>query len=174
MSNTDKKNSRPKAIAHEFVVHKVDDEVLLYNLETNDAACLQVKAHTVWQLCDGTNSIAQIIEHYRSVDPQCTRTNTAEFVVFKILDELKSINLIESESLPSQIAPFPNDRRQFLQGAAVTGIPLVVGLPIPAAAQNASCLANTQLCDSNSECCSGCCHPGPAGRGRCRPRRFCQ
>ncbi|MGI9364496.1 MAG: PqqD family protein [Rhizobiaceae bacterium] len=163
---------RPKSVAGEYVIHPVEDEILIYNLETDFAACLEVRAYTIWQLCNGTNTVEQISQKYNQANTGHKPEEDAKTMILEVLDQLKSIELIEPESLPSKIVPLQRDRREFLKRAAITGVPLVVGLPIPAAAQSASCLPRFSICNSDSECCSGICRGFFGFPKRCRNFQF--
>lgn len=43
-----------------LVIQEMPDEILVYDLETNKAHCLNETAAFVWKACDGRNSIADI------------------------------------------------------------------------------------------------------------------
>ena len=45
--------ARPKARAEGVVVRELDEEVLVYDLDTHRAVCLNGAAAAVWRLCDG-------------------------------------------------------------------------------------------------------------------------
>ena len=47
----------PVARQNALVMQDVDDELLIYDLQTDKAHCLNRSAVLVWKLCDGTNSI---------------------------------------------------------------------------------------------------------------------
>lgn len=50
----------PEARCRQLVIQELPDEVLIYDLETNRALCLNKTAAFVWQNCDGQNSVGQI------------------------------------------------------------------------------------------------------------------
>ena len=52
--------NNPMARQNGLVVQEMPDEVLVYDLDTNKAHCLNNSAALVWRACDGTNSVADI------------------------------------------------------------------------------------------------------------------
>ncbi|MBA3352846.1 MAG: PqqD family protein, partial [Blastocatellia bacterium] len=50
----------PIARKNGLVVQEVPDEVLVYDLETNKAHCLNQSAAMIWRSCDGKNSVSEI------------------------------------------------------------------------------------------------------------------
>ena len=51
---------KPVARKEGLVIQEMPDEVLVYDLETNKAHCLNKTAAFVWNACDGKNSVAEI------------------------------------------------------------------------------------------------------------------
>lgn len=50
----------PVARSEGLVIQELPGEVLVYDLETNKAHCLNRTAAAVWKSCDGKNSVADI------------------------------------------------------------------------------------------------------------------
>ncbi|HEX8686306.1 MAG TPA: PqqD family protein, partial [Pyrinomonadaceae bacterium] len=50
----------PRARAEGVVVREVAEEVLVYDLDTHRAVCLNATAAAVWRLCDGRRAPADI------------------------------------------------------------------------------------------------------------------
>jgi len=159
-------NLKPKIIEGEFVIHELDDEVLVYNYDTNHAACLERSAFEIWKRCDGTQTVGDLFEAHGEFGLEQQAEQEAQTVVLNVLEKLKTANLLDEEDLPDSLLAVADSRRQFLKGAAIAGVPLVVGMPIPAAAQGASCLPNGANCTANTECCSGLCNLG-SGNPKC-------
>ncbi len=50
----------PKARKENLVVQELDGEVLIYDLNTNKAFCLNEASALVWQACDGNKDVSEI------------------------------------------------------------------------------------------------------------------
>ena len=50
----------PRARRSRLVVRKLDDEVLVYDLERQEAHCLNPSAAAIWKACDGRRTVAEI------------------------------------------------------------------------------------------------------------------
>ena len=53
----------PRARQASLIIKEVDDETLIYDLETDKAHCLNSTASRVWKSCDGRTSVAEIAGH---------------------------------------------------------------------------------------------------------------
>lgn len=54
----------PVARQSGLVVQEMPEEVLVYDLETNKAHCLNQSAAFVWKSCDGKNSVMDIVREF--------------------------------------------------------------------------------------------------------------
>ncbi len=52
--------NKPKTRNENIVLSEFANEVLIYDLIINKAYCLNETSTMIWQLCDGTRSIAEI------------------------------------------------------------------------------------------------------------------
>ena len=50
--------TNPISRSNGLVIHEIPGEVLVYDLNSNKAHCLNEPAAFVWKYCDGTHSIA--------------------------------------------------------------------------------------------------------------------
>ena len=148
----------PKARTSGLVVERLSDEVLVYDLETHEAHCLNPSAALVWDYCDGRNSVQEITRllRARKVEP-CT-----EEVVWHALSQLQRFSLLEDEiEVPREALTLSRRelaRRLGLAGAA--SLPFVLSIVAPAAASAATCGAFGEPCAENARCCSGICING--------------
>ena len=58
--------NNPIARQNGLVVQEMPDEVLVYDLDTNKAHCLNGSAALVWKSCDGNNTVADIVKQFES------------------------------------------------------------------------------------------------------------
>src|ERR1700741_5038560 len=76
-----------------LVVQEVPDEVLVYDLESNKAHCLNQSAAMIWKSCDGNTSVSEIA---KLVESQAGSPVTEDFVWLAI-DQLGENNLLEAQ-----------------------------------------------------------------------------
>jgi hypothetical protein len=166
-----KKNTQPaKARRDDLVVQEMPDEVLVYDLKSHQAHCLNQTAAFVWNHCDGektTSEIAVLMEQEWSKP-------VAEDVVWLALKQLSRVDLLEE-----RLGPDPDgmraSRRAVLRklGAAAAMTPLVISIIAPAASAGLSvpaiCTSCVKKIGSNLQCpteCGGFC-------GRCFDNSGC-
>lgn len=157
--------SYPAARRTRLVIEELEREVLLYDLDRDQASCLNPTAALVWKLADGATSVPEIARQMAArldtpVEPR---------VVWYALDQLGKKNLLEAPLvLPLEYARMT--RRDFLikagmVGAAVT-IPVIISLAAPSAAMAATCTSGCTCpggpadCDvkcPGTSCVNGCC-----------------
>ncbi len=133
-------SQRPVARKSGLVVQEVPDEVLVYDLETNKAHCLNQSAAIVWKSCDGNNSVSEIA---KLVESQAGGKVTEDFVWLAI-DQLSENNLLEKQ-IPSSFEG--TSRREVIKKiglASMVAIPVIASLVAPQSAlAAASCACNT-------------------------------
>ena len=154
----------PVARKQGLVVQEMPDEVLIYDLDTNKAHCLNKTAAFVWKSCDGNKSIAEITKSFESD----FGNPVEEDLVWLAIEQLNDKNLL-SESLQTNLKG--QNRREVIKKigfAAVVALPIVASLTAPSSAlATASC-----ACVAPGDCSTqtGCpstvnCNPG----GVCAP-----
>lgn len=142
-----------------IVVQEMPDEVLVYDLDTNKAHCLNSSAAQVWKSCDGTNTVADIVKQF---DGKVT-----EDFVWLAIDQLNENGLLANEIAPRFAG---QSRRQVLKTigfASLVALPVIASLVAPQSAMAAvSCTCTTNLqcngraCPSTTTCNSaGLCAP---------------
>lgn len=151
-------DQRPLARVDGLVVEELDGELLIYDLDTNEAHCLNGEAAAVWRFCDGSRSIADLSV---AVAPAAPRDVAAE-MVNHALSELGKRGLLDGD-VPETGSGV--SRRELLRKLAVVGavglaLPVVKSIVAPTAAQAATCLPPGALCTSSAQCCSGLCQGG--------------
>jgi hypothetical protein len=152
------RNPQPLARTEGLVVRELPDEVLVYDLETHKAMCLNRSAALVWKLCDGRRDVRGILRAMRSElgEP------VAEEVIWLALERLSLDGLLaERVRRPAKLAGL--SRRDVMKkiglAAAVT-LPVVTAIVAPTTAEAASCLPTGAACTTSAQCCSGVCTTG--------------
>ncbi len=168
MNNSQKHTARKEGL----VIQEMPDEVLVFDLETNKAHCLNETTAFVWKACDGKNSVADITKLFGNQ----SGTPVPEDLVWLALDQLKEKNLIENKD---EIVVDYNgmSRREVIRKvglASVVALPLISSLvaPTAASAQTQNCTGNGRPnncpCNNNNNCASGnCVVPTMGGQGTC-------
>lgn len=153
---TRNRQTRPLARKEGLVIHELPDEVLIYDLETDRAHCLNQTAAFVWQRCDGRRKPSEIA---RELSSQVS-AQLDDQIVWMALDQLAHNQLlVESPTPPPKIAAL--NRREMVRALGLTAavaIPVVASIVAPTPAQAATgCATAGQPCGgSNPPCCSGC------------------
>lgn len=149
--------SLPTARTEKLIVKELPDEVLVYDLDSNKAHCLNHTAALVWRACDGKTSIEELSSHLSR------RTGVAvdERIVWLTLKELETINLLDK---PTNKPAFVENlsRRQLIRnlGVAAVMLPAIISLAAPTAQAQASCVPPGVVpggCNAATNCCSGSC-----------------
>ncbi len=130
-------NSYPQARTADLVISELPDEVLVYDLKTHQAHCLNQMAGLVWRHCDGKSSIDEIV---RRIEVQ-EKTLLEENAVWAALEQLSQNNLlIETVKRPADVPAFSRRRAMRRIGlGAVLAVPLVMSVSAPLAAQAGTC-----------------------------------
>lgn len=147
-----------------LVVQEMPDEVLVYDLDTNKAHCLNQSAAFVWRSCDGSNSVLDIVQQFESDG----RGKVTEDFVWLAIDQLNETGLLESKVAPK----FPGQsRRQVLKTiglASVVALPVIASLVAPKSAYGVS----SCVCTSDNQCTTQTTCPSTThcnNLGRCAP-----
>ena len=154
---------KPLARKDGLVIQELPDEVLVYDLDSDRAHCLNQTAAFVWQRCDGRNTTAQIA---RKLGQQFD-CPVDEKIVWLALDQLGRNHLLERQPIPPP-ALMGMNRRAMVRSlglAAALAIPVVTSILAPMPAQAATCLPSGSPCSDPTQCCpvgSGVCSGSPA------------
>ncbi len=81
----------PAARKTGLVVQEALDELLVYDMETNKAHCLNKTAAYVWQACNGSRNISEIAEYVGSL----AGTKFSDDLVWLAIDQLNDNDLLE-------------------------------------------------------------------------------
>ena len=154
-------NHLPKRRKQRLVIKELPDEILVYDLDRNNAHCLNRSAAAVWERCDGRATVAEIA---RAVEKK-TGVKVGQEFVWLAIEALSRDHLLEERV--DWLAAIPRvSRREAVRrigiGAAIA-VPLVTSIIAPTPAQAATCKARCTGCGTSSECCSGVCATGVSG-----------
>ena len=117
-----------------LVVQEMPDEVLVYDLNSNKAHCLNQSAAFVWKSCDGNNSVEDIVRQFESNG----RGKVTEDFVWLAIDQLNENGLLDGEVAPRFAG---QSRRQVLKTiglASMVAVPVIASLVAPQKALGAA------------------------------------
>jgi hypothetical protein len=151
---------RPLARDENLLIEEVDGEVVVYDLDRDEAHCLNDTAAHVWRLCDGKRSPQEISEAIG--DPGAP---LGEEVVWQALSQLHRRHLLASPArLPQHISRRDLARKAALWTAAgVLALPTIKSIVAPTSAhalslqnccqyQCAGVLTGCQECSGTATC----------------------
>jgi hypothetical protein len=132
------------------------EEVLVYDLDTNKAHCLNQTAAFVWKSCDGRNSVADITK----LVGNDSGTAIPEDLVWLAIDQLSEKNLL-ANNLKADFNG--STRREVIKKiglAAVIALPLVASLTAPTSvlASNSCTCAAVADCVGKPPCPTNACN----------------
>lgn len=159
--------NKPKTRIENIVVQDFANEILIYDLSTNKAFCLNETSAMIYQLCNGKKSVEEIS---RILTNKLNQPIT-EDLIWLALDGFKKDNLLEQSE---QFAINFNglSRRQIIKKigfASLVTLPVIASVIAPQAVQAASCVGLGQPCTNVAFTIGDCCF----GQGYCSgdPRR---
>ncbi|HRH46475.1 MAG TPA: PqqD family peptide modification chaperone [Pyrinomonadaceae bacterium] len=128
--------TKPLAKTSEILLQELENELLVYDLQTNKAFCLNETSSIVFQLCDGTRSVAEISQTLN----KHLKQSVSEDFVWLALDSFKKDDLLE-EGEQFAINFKGLTRRQVIKKvglASMVALPLISSVVAPNAAMAAS------------------------------------
>jgi hypothetical protein len=143
--------STPLARQRGLVSRLVGDELLVYDLERQQAHALNAPAAAVWRIADGTRTVPEIAATLRDRTP-----SIPEPAVRYALAELSRARL-----LTTPVAAGGLTRRELVRRlGSAAALPLVASIVAPTAARAQSCVrpGSGAVCQASEECCP--CPPG--------------
>ncbi len=156
----------PRARQASLIVKEVDDETLIYDMETDQAHCLNDTAARIWKRCDGQTSVSQIAEGLGTEG----RTSVDENVVWLALDQLEKFKLLEQRIEKPAAFQTGISRRQAVRafGMGALALPMITSIIAPTASQAQSVIPIGGCCVNPSDCgCQTCCESPREGDPAC-------
>jgi len=137
----------PRALKENLIIHDLDDETLIYDLESAHAYCLNRSSAFVWKHCDGKTTVSQAAHLLQREMGVPVNTD----VVFLAVKQLRRHGLVDRTGNPPQVS-----RRELVlkYAPAALALPLIASISAPAPAQAASCAMQGQPCGP-PPCCVG-------------------
>ncbi|MEO6588017.1 MAG: PqqD family protein [Pyrinomonadaceae bacterium] len=155
---------KPIARKDDLVIQEVGGEILVYDLRTNKAICLNQTSALVWQNCDGKKNAIEIAT---DIEKKLGSNVNEDFVWFAV-NQLQKENLLDEENII--VNKFEGlNRREIIKKIGLTSmaaIPVVVALAAPTAIHAQSCTAMGGSCTvgaTPSTCCPGLTCSGQSG-----------
>ncbi len=141
-----------------LVIQEMPDEVLVYDLNSNKAHCLNQTAAFVWRSCDGTKSVGEI---GALMEKEFGET-VSEEMIWLAIDLLNKDNLLE-QKIDTKFNGL--SRREVIKKVgltAVVALPVVAMLTFPTVSLAVSCPPSIcglfPLCGgAGVNCCRGTC-----------------
>ena len=143
------KQTLPSARKKSLIVKELADETLVYDLQTNQACCMNSTAALVWKNCDGERTVGQMRELLKIESDSPVSID----IIWLALDQLEKFNLLETGPHKPAVPPRMT-RRQLARsiGVAAIVLPLVTTITAPTAQAQASDCKN-KPCNVNADCC---------------------
>lgn len=126
--------SLPRARRDDLLVEDIIDEILIYDLRSQQAHCLNATAAAIWRACDGQTTVAALAAAASAaIGAPCD-----ERVILLALEQLRERDLLDQ--LPVSTSP-PMSRRELMERLAVPMLllPLITTLSVPTPAMAQSC-----------------------------------
>jgi hypothetical protein len=130
------------------IVRQLSDELLVYDVKTNKAHCLNKTAAKVWQLCDGKMTVAEISKKIA----KGTTPSRNEDLVWLAIERLSNAGLLEQSK--TTISTSRRAALRKLATATAIALPVIVSILVPTPAEAASCATVGQSC-ATIPCCTG-------------------
>jgi hypothetical protein len=139
----------PKARTDNLVVRELDDETLVYDMDRDQAHCLNQTAALVWKQCDGKTTAS---EAARALKKELDAPVDAD-VIWLAVTQLQRFHLVDV----SGKSPAVSRRDLVLKYApAALALPVIMSISAPAPAGVASCGSGGAPCGAGfPECCPG-------------------
>ena len=147
----------PLARKSSLIIKEVDDETLVYDLESDKAHCLNSTAARVWNSCDGNTSVSDIAAQLSSPADAPVDEN----VVWLALDQLEKFKLLDNApAKPATIAGLTRRQMVARLGIAAAALPAIVSIVSPHASAQVSqnpippgfCCVSPNDCDPGKKC----------------------
>ncbi len=152
--------NKPLARSSNLVIQESNTELLIYDLKTDKAYCLNETSSLVWQLCNGKHTVAEISD---KLSKQMKMLVGEDFVWIAI-DQFRKDELLEYEiEMDERFSGL--SRREIIRKVGFTSmvaLPIISSVVAPKAAMAQSGPMNLSVgdsCGTDPQCTSGNCSP---------------
>jgi hypothetical protein len=136
----------PRSRTDGLVIQELGDETLVYDLERDQAHCLNQTAALVWKRCDGKTTVSQAAQSLQSK----LDVPVGGDIVWLAVKQLERFHLVEG----AKRSPSVSRRALVLKYApAALALPVIMSISAPTPALVASCAPGGGDC-SSLPCCS--------------------
>lgn len=123
----------PRAVTENLVIRELDDETLVYDMDRDEAHCLNRTAALVWKMCDGKTTVPTAAVKLRDelgmpVDKDLVHFSIKQLQKFHLVERTFKLPAVGRRDLILKYAP-----------AALALVPLIVSITAPTPARAASC-----------------------------------
>lgn len=146
----------PIARRENLVIQEVPEEILVFDLITNKAHCLNQTAAMVWKACDGNKSVSDIA----TLISEQSGNKVNDDLVWLAIDQLNENNLLASEIEKGFVDSGRRAAIKKIGMASMIALPIVASLAAP---RSAMASVSCQCTISPTECPSGCPTAGCSG-----------
>jgi hypothetical protein len=139
-----------KARTRHVLAEDIGDEVVVYDVDTDEAHLLSPNVTRVWRAIQGGRPVAELIPVLEASSP-----GQGELLVWETLVQLRDASLLDGPIL-TPTAPAGITRRTMLKrlGLAAAAIPVITTIVAPTPAAAVSCVANHDACvKASPNCC---------------------
>lgn len=144
-----KNPQNPVARKTGLVIQEVPEEVLVYDMETNKAHCLNKSAALVWQSCDGSRSVSEIADHVGIVSGE----KVTDDFVWLAIDQLNTNDLLEKEIAADFRGMSRRDVIKRIGLTSMVALPVIASLVAPPTALAVGSCSCIDLADCTGTAC---------------------
>lgn len=144
-----------------LVIQEMPDEVLVYDMDSNKAHCLNETAAFVWKSCDGKNSVTDIVREFE----KNAGGRVSEDFVWLAIDQLNENGLLEASAEAHFAGQSRRDVLKKIGLASIIALPVIASLVAPKSAMAASSCAclSSPACNARPGCPSTTCCNNASG-----------
>jgi len=156
--------NKPLARKDNIVIQKLKGETLIYDLKENRAFCLNETSTLVWELCNGTRTVAEISAELR----RRLKAQVSSEIADLAIHQLSNDNLLEDGAADYFSGVSRREAIRKVGFASVITLPMISSLVAPNAlnAQSGG-TPSPPVCNPFLSACGPCCPGTTCVSGRC-------
>lgn len=120
-------NTNPLARRKDLVIQEMPDEVLVYDMSSNKAHCLNPSAAFIWKACNGKNSVADIVAEFESTG----KGEVTEDFVWLAIDQFRENALLENNPAPRFAGQSRREAIKKIGLVSMVALPVIASLVAP-------------------------------------------